>query len=157
MATIEKPTTRYAPGEAVMPAPDTMDLYYEEPAPRGAGWVLFSAIVLGFAGVWAFFEGILAISSSKVYTANATYVFSDLHTWGWIVMGLGILAVLAAFAVVAGSELARWFGIAVAALNAWGQLMFLHANPWWAMAMFTVDILVIYGLAAYGGKRLRTR
>ena len=92
---------------------------------------MFSAIALGFAGVWAFFEGILAISSSKIYVANATYVFSNLHTWGWIMMILGVLTVLAAFAVFAGSELARWYGIAIAGINAWGQLMFLHAQPWW--------------------------
>jgi hypothetical protein len=147
MASIEQPTEHVTP--------ETTDFYYQEPAPKGAGWVLFSAIALGFAGVWAFFEGILALTSSKIYVANATYVFSDLHTWGWIVTGLGILTVLAAFALFTGSELARWFGISIAALNAWGQLMFIHAQPWWAMAMFTVDILVIYGLAAYGGHKLR--
>jgi hypothetical protein len=100
-------------------------------------------------------DGIFAISSSRVFTANATYVFSDLHTWGWIVTILGALAMVSALAVFTGSELARWFGIAVASLNAIGQLMFIHANPWWSMAMFAVDILVIYGLAAYAGARLR--
>ena len=77
---------------------------------EGRGWVAFAAIMLGFAGFWAFFEGILAISSSKIYTANATYVFSDLHTWGWIMLALGIAALFAAFGLFAGSELARWFG-----------------------------------------------
>ena len=136
---------------------EVTDFYYSEPSPKGVGWVLFSAIVLGFVGVWAFFEGMLAIFESKVYVASATFVFSDLRTWGWIVMILGVLAVLASFALMAGSEIARWFGITVASLNAFGQLMFLDANPWWGMAMFTVNILIIYGLAAYGGARLRTR
>ena len=70
-------------------------------------------------------------------------------------MVLGALAVVSAFALFTGSELARWFGIAVAGLNAIGQLMFVHANPWWSMAMFAVDILVIYGLAMYAGARFR--
>jgi hypothetical protein len=34
--------------------------------------------------------------------------------------------------------------------------MFIPAYPVWGLLMFAVDILVIYGLAAYGGKRLRT-
>jgi hypothetical protein len=158
MATIETPRTRSEPRPTATPPPETAYVpVEEEPMPRGAGWVLFSAIVLGLAGAWAFFEGILAISSSKVYAAGATYVFSDLHTWGWIVMILGVLAIVAAFSLLSGSELARWFGIAVAALNAWGQLMFLHANPWWSMAMFAVDMLVIYGLAVYGGAKLRSQ
>jgi hypothetical protein len=147
MATADNPTTHVTP--------ETTDFYYEEPAPRGAGWLAFSALVLGFGGAWVAFEGILAIFKSKVYVANASYVFSDLRTWGWIMLGLGTLAVLAACAIFTGSELARWFGVTIAVLNAWGQLMFLQAQPWWAMTMFTIDILVIYGLVAYGGHKLR--
>ena len=156
MATIERRGNGAAATTTLRGTPET-PVGYEEPSPKGAGWVMFAAIMLGFAGLWAFFEGILAISSSKVFVADATYVFSNLHTWGWIVMILGIAAICAAFAVLTGSEIARWFGIVIAGLNAWGQLMFLHANPWWSIAMFTIDILVIYGLAAYGGSRLRTR
>ena len=119
------------------------------------GWVLFSAIMLAFVGVWGVIEGILAISSSKVFTANATFVFSGLNTWGWIVTVLGALCLVAAFSLMSGSELARWFGIAVAGVNAVGQLFFPDAYPWWSMAIFAIDILIIYGLAAYAGARLR--
>lgn len=153
MATIEK--TNGVVTEELGRTPRAVEPYYADSEPKGVGWVMFSAIALGFAGVWGFFEGILAISSSKIYVANATYVFSDLKTWGWIMMILGALAVVAAFAVFAGSELARWYGIAIASINAWGQLMFLHAQPWWSVCMFAIDILVIYGLAAYGGHKLR--
>jgi hypothetical protein len=139
------------------PSPEAANYYDEYPELKGIGWVLFSAMALGLVGAWAIIEGALAISSSKVYAPNAHYVFSDLRTWGWIVMILGILAVIASFALFAGSELARWFAIAVAGINAFGQLMFADANPWWSVAMFTVDVLIIYGLAVYGGSRLRGR
>jgi len=123
---------------------------------KGVGWVVFAAVMLGLAGIWNFIDGIAAISSAHVFVANAHYVFSDLNTWGWIVMILGILQGFAAFALVTGSEWARWFGIVVAGVNAIGQLFFVPAYPWWALAMFTVDILIIYALAVYGGARLRT-
>ena len=55
-----------------------------------------------------------------------------------------------------GSELARWFGIIAAGLNAIGQLLFIPAVPFWSLAMFSIDVLIIYGLVAYAGKRLRT-
>jgi len=70
-------------------------------------------------------------------------------------MILGITQLAAGSAVVSGANWARWFGIAVAGLNSIGQLMFLPAYPFWALAMFTVDMLIIYGLAVYGGPRLR--
>jgi nicotinamide riboside transporter PnuC len=82
-------------------------------------------------------------------------VFSDLHTWGWIVAIAGTLTILAGFSVFSGSELARWFGIFMAGLQALAQLMMIQAYPFWSLCVFAMDILVIYGLAVYGGKRLR--
>jgi hypothetical protein len=123
--------------------------------PRGTGWVGFAAVMLGFAGLWNFIDGVMAISSAHIFLANANYAFGDLHAWGWIIMILGILQLFAAFALFGGSEVARWFGIAVAGLNAIGQLLFMDAYPWWALAMFSIDVLVIYALTVYAGKRLR--
>jgi hypothetical protein len=128
---------------------------YDSSLATGSGWVDFAAIMLGFAGFWNVLNGILAIADSRVYVADETFVFSDLNTWGWIILILGVLLLLAALAVVRGSEFARWFGIVVAGLNAIGQLHFLPAFPLWSMALFAVDILIIYGLAVYGGKRLK--
>jgi hypothetical protein len=122
---------------------------------RGMGWIAFAGIMLGLAGTWNFIDGILAISRSKVYGVNNTYIFSDLRTWGWIVLILGCLQLLAAFAIFAGSEFARWFGMIAAGINAIAQLGFVPVYPFWALMMFTVDILVIYALAVYGGKKLR--
>ena len=122
---------------------------------RGGGWLSFAAIMLGLAGTWNFIDGILAIGRSHVYGPNASYVFSDLRTWGWIIMLLGVLEVLAAFAIFTGSEFARWFGIVAAGLNAIGQLAFIPVYPFWAITMFAVDVLIIYALAVYGGRRLR--
>jgi len=124
--------------------------------PKGAGWVFFAAVLLGLAALWNFFAGVAAISGAHVYTANAHYVFSDLRTWGWIILVLGILQGVAAAALTGGSELARWFGIACAAVNSIGQLMFIPAFPFWGIAMFAIDLLIIYALTVYGGSRLRT-
>src|SRR2546430_16199154 len=88
--------------------------------PTGIGWVMFAAVMLGLAGIWNFIDGILAISSSRVYVANQAYVFSDLNTWGWIVMILGIVECVAGLTLLTGSGFARWFGIAAAGLNAIG-------------------------------------
>jgi hypothetical protein len=122
---------------------------------RGVGWITFATVLLGVAGIWNLIAGILAIADSRVYTENSVYVFSNLNTWGWIVLILGILQLLAAGSLAGGSEFARWFAIGVAGLNAIGQLMFVPVYPWWAIAMFTLDVLVIYGLATYAGARLR--
>jgi|SRR3954453_10674692 len=121
---------------------------------RASGWLGFAAIILGLAGSWNVIDGILAISRSKVYAPTATYVFSDLRTWGWIVLAVGFLELCAAFTILSGSGFARWFGIGAAGVNAIAQLMFIPAAPFWALAMFTCDLLVIYALAVYGGRNV---
>jgi hypothetical protein len=122
---------------------------------RGVGWLGFAAIMLGLAGTWNFIDGLLAIGNSKVFVGNTAYIFSDLRTWGWIMLVLGAAQVLAAFAIFAGSEWARWLGIVCAGLNAIGQLAFVPVYPFWALMMFSVDILIIYALTVYAGKQLR--
>ena len=123
--------------------------------PSGVGWVTFAAVLLGLAGIWNVIDGILAISSSRVYGGHEVFVFSDLNTWGWIVMILGITQGIAGLTLLTGSEFGRWFGIVAAGLNAIGQLMYVPVYPFWALAMFSVDVLIIYALAVYGGSRLR--
>ena len=123
--------------------------------PQGSGWVTFAGVMLALAGIWNSIDGILAIASSRVYTADSVVVFGNLNTWGWIVLILGIIQLIAAGALFGGSEFARWFGIGAASLNAIGQLLFVPVYPWWAIAMFTLDVLIIYALAVYAGSRLR--
>jgi hypothetical protein len=124
-------------------------------AAAGSGWISFAGVLLGLAGMWNVLEGILAIGSSRVYAADSTFVFSDLNTWGWIVLILGAIQLIAAFAIGAGSELARWFGVAAAFVNSIGQLLFLPAYPFWAITMFALDVIIIYALVVYGGRQLR--
>jgi hypothetical protein len=124
----------------------------DDDAAPGIGWVTFAIVLLGLAGIWSFVEGILAISSSKVFGDEAVFVFGDLSTWGWIAMSLGIIQGFAAVALLTRTEFARWSGIFAAGLSALGQLLFVPVYVWWALAMFAVDVLVIYGLAVHGGR-----
>ena len=65
---------------------------------------------------------------------------------------LGAVQILAAYSVWNGNQFGRWFGIVTAGLSSISALMSLPAYPFWSLAIFAVDILVIYGLAAYGGR-----
>ena len=146
------------PGASGLSSDDTTSsgLYYEDKAPAGAGMLMFAVAMMALAGTWAIIEGIAAIANSKIFVGNAVFVFSDLKTWGWIVLALGALLILSAFTLFTGSEFARWFGMLAAGLNAMGQLFFIQAYPLWSMAMFAADLIVIYALAAYAGSRLKT-
>jgi hypothetical protein len=111
-----------------------------------SGWWVFAGILLLIAGVLNIVYGIAAIGDSKFFTENATYIISGLHTWGWILLILGVLELVAAFSLFSGGEFGRWFGIFVASLNAIGALLSLSARPFWSLAIFALALVIIYKL-----------
>jgi hypothetical protein len=137
---VETPTERVgrAPAEAREPA--------------GGGWLTFAGILLVIVGIMNFIGGIGAIDDSKFFVANTQFVLGDLNTWGWVITILGAVQVITAFGLWARNGLARWMGVGFASLNAIAQLLLLPAYPLWSLALFTMDILIIYGLVAYGGR-----
>lgn len=123
---------------------------YDEP--RGLGLVFFAAIMLLVVGLFNVIDGIAAIANSHVFVANAHYVFGDLRAWGWVVLILGLLQLLAGGGVMVGNQAARWFGIAVIGLNLVAQLFFIPAYPFWALTIIAFDVFALYGLCVYGSR-----
>ena len=81
-------------------------------------------------------------------------MFSNLRTWGWLMLLFGLLLIVAAMGVFAGSGFSRWFGIFAASLGMIGHFSAMNMYPFWSLVVITCCILVIYGLAAYGGKNV---
>ena len=119
---------------------------------KGFGWVVFSGVMIMIVGILNFIYGIAAIDESKFYVGNTKFVITDLKTWGWILTIIGGIQILVGAGIWARSQAARWIGVFIASLNAIAQLLFIAGNPWLSLALFTLDILVIYGLICYGGR-----
>lgn len=112
-----------------------------------SGWWVFAGVLLLVAGVLNIIYGIAAIGDSKFFTENVTYIISGLNTWGWIILILGVLELVAAFSLFSGGEFGRWFGIFIASLNAIGALLSIPAYPFWSLALFALAIIIIHKLA----------
>jgi hypothetical protein len=119
---------------------------------EGLGLIIFASVLLLVVGFFNLLDGIAAIANSHIFAANAHYVIGDLRAWGWVALILGTLQILAAAGVVAGSQLARWFAVAVVGLNAIGQMFFIPAYPFWSLMIIAVDVIALYGLCAYGSR-----
>jgi hypothetical protein len=146
--------TPYTPvgGEQVSQLP-----YEDYEDAHGQGLVTFAGVMLMIAAVLNTLYGIAAIDNANFYIKDARYVFGDLNTWGWFLLALGILQFLAAGAIWRGASWGRWFGVACASINAVLQTLWIQAYPILAMTLLTLDIIVIYGLLAYGGRRRAAR
>jgi hypothetical protein len=124
----------------------------EERAGVGAGWVVFAGIVMIVGGTFAFFEGLAALlKGGNFYASVPNYPFgTSVTTWGWIVLIAGIVVFLAGFGVMTGALWARIVGITLASLSALANFFFIPFYPIWALTITTLDIFVIWALAAHG-------
>src|SRR5947207_15899120 len=117
-------------------------------AERVTGWWIFAAIMLSIGGVLNLIWGIAAVAESKFTTVTgATYVFSDLKTWGWITLILGALQLLAAFSLLGGGGFGRWFAIFMAGLAAIAALLDVGVLPFFSVCVFAPSVIVIFQLA----------
>jgi hypothetical protein len=125
--------------------------YYDEST--GSGWVLFAGTMLLMLATLNLIDGIAAVSNSKFFTDHATYIVSSLNTYGWVLIITAIIQALVGLGVWMQVKGVRWFGVAIAAVNAIVQLTFIPAYPFWSLTLFTLDILVIYGLVVHGARQ----
>jgi hypothetical protein len=125
---------------------------YSSAEEEGSGWVAFAGVLILILGTLNTIEGIAAIGNANFFVHGTHYVFGSLNTWGWIALILGICQLLVGFGIFARNQFARWTGVFVLGLNSIAQLLMIPAYPFWSLALFSIDILAIYGLVAYGQK-----
>jgi hypothetical protein len=121
-----------------------------------SGWVTFAGVMLLIAGVLNVIYGIAAIGDASFFINDTQYIFSNLNTWGWIILILGVLQVFAAFSLWSGNLYGRIVGIGAAGLSAIAALLAIPAYPFWSLAIFALDIVIIHQIATRGteGRRV---
>ena len=142
------------------PGPTDMGMRGGHTADRGrtdrgepGGFATFGGVLLLLLGFFNALDGIAAINHSRVFVSGATYVVGDLRSWGWTILALAVLQLVAGIGVLRGTEWGRWFGVFILALNALAQMFFIPAYPFWSLTILAIDIVAIYGLVAHGGRR----
>src|ERR1700712_4474956 len=83
----------------------------------GSGPVVFAGVMLAMLGVLNLIDGIAAVSNSTFFVNDAKYIFSDLNTFGWVLIAMGVVQGLTALGVFLRTPGARWVGVTIAALN----------------------------------------
>lgn len=116
-------------------------------ANRVTGWWVFAGVLLFISGCLNIIYGIAAVGDSKFFTENVTLIVTDLKTWGWIIVVLGVLQLTAAFSLFAGGGFGRWVGIIASALTAISVLSTVSLAPFWSLCVFILSMIVLYELA----------
>jgi hypothetical protein len=124
----------------------------DDPSSR---WMVFSGAMLLVLGCTNIIDGVAAVSGSAFFSVKAHYLFGNLDSWGWVIWILGIAQGLTALGILIRNQLARWLGVAFVCLNALAQLLMIQAYPLWSLSLFSLDILVMYGLIVHGARTYR--
>lgn len=123
--------------------------------PRASGWMMFAGVMLLVLGCTNTIEGVAAVTGSHFFTARAHYLFGDLNTWGWVIWVIGVTQGLTGVGILVKNQFARWLGVAFAVANTFAQMLTIQAYPAWSLALWSLDILVIYALVAHGARTYR--
>jgi hypothetical protein len=115
---------------------------------KRSGWLTFSGVTALLVGGYNALSGIAAISDDETLAAQASQVLYgiDLTFWGWLWLLVGALQILAGVLVLRRNEWGLALGVTMAGLSALITVFVIFVFPLWAIAVLTLDALVLYGL-----------
>ena len=106
---------------------------------RGAGRVVFAAIMLMLVGFLNIIYGIGALDDANYFVNDTRFILTNLNTLGWVLIILGVIQLTAGFSLMAGNAYGRVLGIIGGSLGAIGALFSIGgANPWWSLVVFAL-------------------
>jgi hypothetical protein len=118
---------------------------------RGAGRVVFAAILLLIVGTLNIIYGIGAVADANFYVSDTRLVLTNLHALGWILIILGVIQLTGGFSLMAGNPYGRIIGIVAGTLGAIGALLSMgDHHPFWELAIFALCVWIVYGIIVYG-------
>jgi hypothetical protein len=117
------------------------------------GWAYFAGIMMAVLGFFQVILGLTALFKDSYYVVLPNSIVSLTFTqWGWAHLALGLLVLVAGFALLAGQVWGRVVGVVLAVVSAVVNLLFLPAYPIWSTIVIVVDVLVIYALVVHGSE-----
>jgi len=115
------------------------------------GWILFASFMMIVVGTMGALNGLIALINDEIYVVTADSIIAfDFTTWGWIHLILGIVVVLAGFALLSGAVWARIVAAILASMSIVSQVGTIEAYPFWSIAIIGIDIAVLYAVCTMG-------
>jgi hypothetical protein len=118
---------------------------------RGAGRVVFTAILLLIVGTLNIIYGIGALDDANIFVNDQRFILTNLNTMGWVLIVLGLIQLGGGFSLMAGNTFGRVLGIIGGSLGAIGALLSIGGSyPWWSLGIFALCVWIVHGIVVYG-------
>ena len=116
-------------------------------AVEGSSYSNFAGIFLFVVGLFNILEGFMTLWR-KEYFEGADLVVSNLQTWGWAMLVIGVVQVLAGWLVLSRSSVGRWVGIIIIVISMMASFVAIGVYPFWTFIILAIDAMVLWGLTA---------
>ena len=113
-----------------------------------SGWIMFAGVMAVLAGGYNALSGIAALSDDDTLASQAKDVLYgiDLTAWGWFWLLIGLAQILTGVLIFRRETWGLWLGVGFAGLSAMLTVIVMFVFPLWAIAVLTIDFLVLFGL-----------
>ena len=117
---------------------------------RGTVGAVFAGVLMIIGGCFGSLQGIALIAKESFYVQPARYwINTSASTWGWVLLILGVVVLVAGFGVFTGATWARWLGIVMVSAQAIANFLFIPVQPWWSITLILIDLWVIHSLLVH--------
>ncbi|MFI5045446.1 MAG: hypothetical protein ACHQIG_00160 [Acidimicrobiia bacterium] len=118
---------------------------------QGTGWVAFAGVILILAGLLDVVNGLWALDHKNT-PGDALLYENNLERWGWFYVIVGIVVIVAGFAVFQHKSWAVTVGVIVAVIGAVTNMFWIFQFPIASIVLVIIYVMVIYALVVYGGR-----
>jgi hypothetical protein len=122
-----------------------------------SGWITFAGVMAVLAGGYNALSGIAALTNDDTIASQAKDVLYgiDLTAWGWFWLLVGLAQLVTGVLIFQRSTWGLWLGVGFAGLSAMLTVIVMFVFPLWAIAVLTIDFLVLFGLLTQSDEFLR--
>jgi len=126
----------------------------DRPVRLDSGWLFFAGTILGIAGIARIIDSVWAFryNGSLPDQLDGGILGSKLTTYGWVFLVVGVILLGCSVGVLRRSQFARWIGMIGGALLVITAFWWMPFYPVWSLAYVVIGMLVVYALAAHGGR-----
>ena len=115
---------------------------------KRSGWITFAGVMAVIAGGYNVLSGIAALSDDDTIASQAKDVLYgiDLTAWGWFWLFIGLAQIITGVLIFQRNTWGLWLGVTFAGLSAMLTVIVMFVFPLWAIAVLTIDFLILFGL-----------
>jgi hypothetical protein len=115
---------------------------------QGVGWIHFAGIFFLVAAVFNAIAAVSILTRDELFD-DSKLVVSDLQTWGWIFLVVGMVQLVAGIVVLRRMRAGRVPAIIIAVIGMVAWFVAWSILPFWGLVMMILYGLIIYALTAF--------